>query len=292
MQTSRRFFAAILGLTLFVAGCGIDGNSSPRFTWPAGAASDWVDVKFVSADKSSGWRQRPTEVAATLYKPKGKGPFPAVMVMHTGAGVRDPDHLIAYNLMKQGYVTLVVDTYGTRGFRNTREAGGYQMGTAYQLADAYGAFTYLARMKTVDKGRIGILGSSRGGHTTIMALAKQTSLPKYLDGFGAKPGLFRAGVAYYPHCVDHEKLIFEGALLVLIGDKDREPNVKCSREVVAAVKARKLGAELKIYAGIHHVFNRNIRRFCERRNWCYNPEATADAQKRTIVFFAARLKGK
>ena len=79
---------------------------------------------------------------------------------------------------------------------------------------------------------------------------------------------------------------------VLIGDKDREPNVKCSREVVAAVKARKLGAELKIYVGVHHVFNRKSGRLCERRNWCYNPEATADAQKRTIAFFAARLKGK
>jgi dienelactone hydrolase len=80
--------------------------------------------------------------------------------------------------------------------------------------------------------------------------------------------------------------------LVLIGDKDKVPYVKCSREVVAAVKSRKLGAELKIYAGINHAFNGAGRRNCENKGWCYNEEVTADAQKRTNAFFAARLKGK
>jgi dipeptidyl aminopeptidase/acylaminoacyl peptidase len=97
--------------------------------------------------------------------------------------------------MKQGFVTLVIDTYGTRGFRNTKAAGENQKGTGYQLADAYGAFTYLSKLKIVDKKNIGIVGGSRGGHTTLMALAKQNSLPKYLDVIGAKPGRFRAGVA-------------------------------------------------------------------------------------------------
>lgn len=249
------------------------------------AKDEWEDVKFVSADNS-------TEVKATLYSPKAKGRFPAILVLHPGGGVSDPDHTIAFNLMKQGYVTLVIDTYGTRGFRNTNAAGGYKSGTSFQLADVYGAFNYLSSKKNVDKEKIGLLGSSRGGHTTIMAVSKASSLPEYLRESGAKPGRFRAGVTFFPHCIDHENLVLEGALLILIGDKDSKSNVKCAKEIVTVAKERKHDAELKVYAGVNHGFTRKSRRNCDNKGWCFNPEVSADAEKQAIRFFLAKLKGK
>ncbi len=125
-----------------------------------------------------------------------------------------------------------------------------------------------------------------------MAVSKSNSLPKYLGGIGAKPGRFRAGVSYFPHCIDHEKLVLEGALLILIGDKERKSNLECAREVVATAKERKQDANIKFYPGASHAFTLNFRGLCEQRGWCHDPEATADAEMRTIRFFTTRLEAK
>ena len=44
-----------------------------------------------------------------IYKPPGKGPFPAVIVLHTAGGIQDYLLDFADDLSDEGYVTLVVD---------------------------------------------------------------------------------------------------------------------------------------------------------------------------------------
>jgi dienelactone hydrolase len=56
-------------------------------------------------------------VKGLLAKPEGPGPFPAVILLHSAGGLSGavghewPDYLT-----KLGYVTLSVDTFGSRGF--------------------------------------------------------------------------------------------------------------------------------------------------------------------------------
>src|SRR2546427_11706178 len=60
------------------------------------------------------------QIPVTLSKPDGPGPFPAVVIVHdcSGLGPRSsgaPDRW-ARELLGQGYVVLIPDSFTTRGF--------------------------------------------------------------------------------------------------------------------------------------------------------------------------------
>src|SRR5919198_2631697 len=59
------------------------------------------------------------QIPAYLVKPEGPGPFPAVVIMHdcSGLGPRSSGAPLrwAQELVKQGYVVLMPDSFTTRG---------------------------------------------------------------------------------------------------------------------------------------------------------------------------------
>src|SRR5918996_3870289 len=62
----------------------------------------------------------PEQIPAALFKPEGPGPFPAVVIMHdcSGLGPRSsgaPGRW-AEELLKRGYVVMIPDGFGPRGF--------------------------------------------------------------------------------------------------------------------------------------------------------------------------------
>jgi hypothetical protein len=71
-------------------------------------------IEFKSLD--IGTDGNPKLLTGKLKKPKGDGPFPAVVLLHGSGGVnasRDADW--AKRLTDWGYVTLQVDSFGPRG---------------------------------------------------------------------------------------------------------------------------------------------------------------------------------
>src|SRR5512137_2854507 len=60
------------------------------------------------------------QLPATLIKPDGAGPFPAIVIMHdcSGLGPRSSGAPMrwAQELVPQGYVVLVPDSFSPRGF--------------------------------------------------------------------------------------------------------------------------------------------------------------------------------
>ena len=77
-----------------------------------------------------------TNIANSTFKRAGPGPFPAVVLMHTCGGVKNAQNTKqhAQELLKAGYVVLVVDSFGPRGMENrvTRILSG-----SAGVADAY-----------------------------------------------------------------------------------------------------------------------------------------------------------
>jgi Dienelactone hydrolase family len=53
-----------------------------------------------------------TEITGHLYRPNGRGPFSAVALFHGSTGVLPYHHRWAEWLASEGYVALVVDSYG------------------------------------------------------------------------------------------------------------------------------------------------------------------------------------
>ncbi len=101
----------------------------------------------------------PRTISGYLSTPKGAGPFPAVVLLHTCGGLRThvtedwPNYLTGL-----GYVVFSVDSYSScREMRGTPYM--YQ-----QTKDAFGALELLAKKPSVDGARVGVMGFSAGGH--------------------------------------------------------------------------------------------------------------------------------
>ena len=129
-------------------------------------------VHITSADKDAG------KINAFLFKPdSGSGPFPAVIVMHGGGGVHRWTFKFASTISGWGYVTLVIDSYGSRNIRSTDQIG-HATGAFHQLSDVYGGWRFLSNLDFVDSKRMAIMGFSRGGHTTLNAIGEEQSHSK------------------------------------------------------------------------------------------------------------------
>lgn len=107
------------------------------------------------------------ELSGTLTLPKGRGPFPAVVLV-SGSGPQDRNSeilghksfwVIADYLTSNGIAVL---RYDDRGFG--KSTGDFSMGTTENFArDAGSAVNFLRDIKKIDQNKIGIIGHSEGG---------------------------------------------------------------------------------------------------------------------------------
>ena len=269
------------------------------------------------------------ELPATLMRPDGEGPFPAVVVMHdcSGLGPRSsgaPGRW-ARELVAQGYVVLIPDSFTPRGFpegvctipgSQTLAASGYA-----RAADAYGALAALRALPFVDGKRIGLMGNSHGGWTVLAAMVAQPELDDALGN--AKRNGFAAALALYPSCSASygdwrtaratgvrfgPAVTFIGTyrplapVMILIGEKDDWTPAEPCRRLVENSQAAGQPMQIKIYPGAHHAFdNASPVRYVAQRN---NPNAPsghgattggdavawADARQQVSTFFSLQLK--
>jgi pimeloyl-ACP methyl ester carboxylesterase len=109
---------------------------------------------------------------ATLSIPKGKGPFPAVLLV-TGSGAQNRDEeifehkpfaVIADHLVRQGYIVMRVDDRGVG-----KTTGNFATATTADfMQDANISLDYLKERKETDKNHLGIIGHSEGGMIAAM----------------------------------------------------------------------------------------------------------------------------
>jgi dienelactone hydrolase len=192
--------------------------------WPAAAMAEEELVKFDSAPFLMGQIQQrqarergetPTIIADTiegyLSKPDGSGPFPAVVYLHGCGGLsQSTRHRVADLMTGWGYVVLAVDSFATRGIKQSCD----QMRPNRQ-GDAWGALSYLSGLGFVDPNRIAIVGSSQGAMVALRIASERS-----VDIFAVpEQPKFRALVAYYPMCrVASDQLTIPA--IVLIGELD------------------------------------------------------------------------
>lgn len=83
---------------------------------------------------------------------------------------------------------VIPDSFSTRGAPDgvcLAGSRGGNLGPNRRVQDAFDALGYAQRLPYVDAKRIGVMGGSHGGSTTLLTMGQ--------------PG-FRAGVALYPRC--------------------------------------------------------------------------------------------
>ena len=213
----------------------------------------------------------PTEqIPATLSRPDGAGPFPAVVIMHDCSGLSSkssgaPDRW-ARELVKRGYVVLIPDSFATRGVPEgvctTPPPRGTDVSPYRRARDAYAALAYLRTLPYVDGRRVGLMGGSHGGSTTLasMVAAERAGEPLAQE----KRAGFAAAVALYPGCgrqFGAWRPDFSGVyrpvapLLILIGESDDWTPAEHCRRLADAARAAGQPVAIKIYPGAHHSFD-------------------------------------
>ena len=77
-------------------------------------------ASFAADGKSVSYKSGDETVQGVVYTPTGKGPFPALVVIHEWWGLNDWVKEQASKLADQGYVTLAVDLYRRQGRQDAR----------------------------------------------------------------------------------------------------------------------------------------------------------------------------
>ena len=254
-------------------------------------------------------------IPVTVVRPDGPGPFPAVVILHdcSGLGPRSSGAPGRWSrtLVTRGYVVMIPDSFTTRGFPDgvctdaSRSRG--QVAPARRSIDAYAALAHARALSFVDGRRVGVMGGSHGGSTTLAAMAAPESTGEALAR--DKRAGFAGAVALYPGCraalgswhADAGTYRAVAPLLILIGEKDdwtpAGPCVALARSSAATPHP----VELVVYPGAHHSFDsdRPVRFVATRVNMNApggrgattggDPQAWADSIRRVVEFFERTL---
>jgi len=237
------------------------------------------------------------EIPATILKPPGDGPFPAVVVLHdcSGLSVRSSGAPMRWAtlLAAQGYVAIIPDSFSTRGFAEgvctqPDEAAPQlrRVAPIQRAYDAYGALAYLRSLPYVDGTHVGVIGGSHGGSSTLAAMVAPASNQAPL--VEERRHGFAAGVALYPGCanqygkwsVTHEHgtygaiAAYSGIyqpiapLMILVGERDDWTPAKPCEELASRAEAAGYPVSIKVYPGAQHAFDSNapVRYLPNRRN--------------------------
>ena len=224
------------------------------------------------------------QIIAHLYRPNGAGPFPAVALFHGSTGILPYHHRWAEWLASEGYVALVVDSFGPR--RVEHDSGGL---TGERVWDAFGALVYLRSLPFVRKNDVGAMGWSLGSGVALLAGSElfATQAPV--------PGSFSAVVAFYPACAltDAAELVTP-VLFLLAADDTWTPPERCL-QIGRTLKENGKPVEWVVYSGATHGFDFgrgdstastiNVGGHILK----YDERATADAEVRIREFLTRQL---
>jgi dienelactone hydrolase len=300
-----RFFngfrrAACWGAILLAIICAIPGN---HHVLAADSSGDLPErVTFASADGQ-------TTLVGYVFRPRGShaARTPAVVMMHGRAGAYSSLAKGIYDastLSKrhqqwgriwagQGYLALMVDDFGPRGYPHGFPRFSYESRPAalnevtVRPLDAYGALAYLRTRSDVISDRIALQGWSNGASATLATMSRTApgiQSPTPSTGF-------RAGLALYPAC--GLKGEFGNGVLpyapvrVFQGAADEEVSPRRCASLVDKSRASGGDIQLMLYPGAVHGFDDPNPK---RQGVEANAAATQDVVARARKFFASALK--
>jgi dienelactone hydrolase len=259
---------------------------------PGWTASIAETVHFRSADGT-------TELTGYLFRPSGAGPHPAVVMLHGRQGPFSSLAKGVYNAgtltkrhkfwgefwSERGYVALLVDSFGSRGYWQGFPRGSYEdrpsevSEQTVRPLDAYGALAYLKKRSDVAHDRIGLQGWSNGGMTALVTMSAS-----------AEQNGFRAALSFYPGC--GMAAIQEGykpyaPVRMFVGTADAEVSPKRCQTWEKKVASAGGSIDLVTYEGAEHDFDDPS---ASRQRVEPNAAATRDAVRRSEEFFAKYLR--
>jgi carboxymethylenebutenolidase len=229
---------------------------------------------FAATSKDVSYKSGDDTVHGLIYTPAGKGPFPAIIVIHEWWGLNDWVKEQASKLADEGYVALAVDLYRGKVATTSDEAHELMRGVPEDRAqrDLHAAFSYLQSQSNVKKDRIGAVGWCMGGGYSLDVALQEPALA--------------ADVINYGHLATDAAALkkINAPILGLFGAQDRgitPDDVKKFKEQLDQLGKKN---DITIYPDAGHAFEN------PNNKDGYRPKDAADAWDKTVKFLAANLK--
>jgi carboxymethylenebutenolidase len=233
-----------------------------------------LSLSFAADGKAVSYKSGDETVQAVLYTPSGKGPFPAVIVIHEWWGLNDWVKDQAAKLAGEGYVALAVDLYRGK-IATTRDQAHELMSGApgdRVKRDLHAAFEFLQSQPNVKKNRMGAIGWCMGGGYSLDVALQEPTLA--------------ADVINYGHLATDADALkkINAPILGLFGALDEGIPPKDVKKFAETLEEMGKKVEIKIYDDAGHGFQNPVNKDG------YRAADAADAWKRIVSFFAETLK--
>ncbi|MFZ0706170.1 MAG: dienelactone hydrolase family protein [Candidatus Korobacteraceae bacterium] len=229
---------------------------------------------FAAEGKPVSYKSGDETVNAILYTPHGKGPFPALVVIHEWWGLNDWVKEQASKLADQGYVALAIDLYRGKVATTPEEAHEIMRGVPSDRAnrDLLAASSFLRSQKNVNPAKVGTIGwCMGGGYALDLAIAD----PK-----------LKAAVINYGHLASDKATLekINAAILGIFGGQDRGIPPADVNKFEADLKALGKPVEIKIFPDAGHAFEN------PNNKQGYRADDAKQAWELTTAFLAKYLK--
>ncbi len=201
-----------------------------------------------------------TKLKATLYKPDGAGPFPAVVALHTCDGLIWTDGKIELRyaewgerLAAAGFAAIFPDSFGSRGLTSQcRVRERLVRASRLRTVDAVVARQWLQAQPWVIADRVSLMGWSHGATTVLWTIRRSSA---HRD----KSPDFRSAIAFYPNCQRAGLSAWAARIptLILIGRADDWTPASSCEQMVAGARGRSAAASIIVYPDAIHDFDRS-----------------------------------
>jgi carboxymethylenebutenolidase len=269
----REFFTRLIAVTGTYA-------TAQLFLEQSGLAASVVsDVESKRANVDSGavqYMSGDVKLTGYLSKPKAKGKYPAIVVIHENRGLNDHTRDVARRFAAEGFVSLAVDALSRKGGtamfdtpEKVREAFA-AIASEDVMKDLNAGLVYLNSHPNVKKNKLASIGFCWGGARSFL--------------LATEPNKLKAAVVFYGTAPTEDQIAkIHCPVLGIYGETDERITSKVP-EVEAAMKKQKKTFQYKIYKGAPHAF------FNDTNAERYKPEAAKNAWSETLAFLKKNLK--
>jgi carboxymethylenebutenolidase len=229
---------------------------------------------FGAEGKQVSYRSGDETVSGMLYAPAGKGPFPALVIIHEWWGLNDWVREQASKLADQGYITLAVDLYRGKVATTPDEAHEIMRGLPQDRADRdlLAAADYLRSLKNVNPARVGSIGWCMGGGYSLDLALEDPRLAATVINYGH--------LATSP---DSLKRI-NASILGIFGGQDRGIPVSDVRNFEQQMKQFGKPIEVVVFPDAGHAFEN------PHNKTGYRGDDAAEAWRKTVAFLHRTLQ--
>lgn len=204
------------------------------------------------------------------------GSGPGVVVIQEWWGLVPHIKDVADRFAREGFVALAPDLYHGEVARSPDEAGKLMMALNIDRTekDLRGAVEYLPGHEATTGETVGTVGFCMGGVLALYAASKNERVGACVVFYGIHPKVRP----------DFENL--RAPVLGLYAEKDSSVPPEAVRALEEKMSEHGKSIETHIYPGADHAF------FNDTRPEVHDPEASADAWRRTIDFLRRHLSGE